>query len=52
MNRPRYLILVCPDPQLIKSHIDEVMTASGQKDWEIKTFWGDDDDQLPAAFWT
>jgi len=52
MNRPKYLFLVCPDPQLIKSHVDERMAASGQQDWEVKTFWGDDDDPLPAAFWT
>jgi DNA polymerase-3 subunit delta len=52
MNRPKYLFLVCPDPQLIKSHIDERMAASGQTDWELKTFWGDDDEPLPAMFWT
>jgi len=52
MNRPKYLFLVCPDPQLIKSHIDERMAASGQNDWEKKTFWGDDDEPLPATFWT
>ncbi len=52
MNRPKYLILVCPDPQLIKTHVDERISASGQKDWEIKTYWGDDDEPLSAAFWT
>lgn len=52
MNRPRYLFLVCPDPQIVKSHMDERLRASGQEGWEIKTFWGDDDDPLPATFWT
>ncbi len=52
MNRPKYLFLVCPDPQLIKSHIDERLGTSGQQGWETKTFWGDDDDPLPATFWT
>lgn len=52
MNRPRYLILACPDPQLVKSHIDERLKASGQSGWEIKSFWGDDDDPLPQTFWT
>jgi len=52
MNRPKYLFLVCPDPQLIKSHIDERLKTSGQDGWETKTFWGDDDDPLPPTFWT
>jgi DNA polymerase-3 subunit delta len=52
MNRARYLILVCPDPQLIKSQIDQRLGASGQQGWEIKPFWGDDDEPLPAVFWT
>lgn len=52
MNRPRYLFLVCPDPQLIKSHIAERIQASGQQGWETRTFWGDDDDPLPSTFWT
>lgn len=52
MNRPRYLFLICPDPQLIKSQVDERLATSGQEGWEVKTFWGDDDDPLPAAFWT
>lgn len=52
MHRTRYLILVCPDPQLIKAQIDQRLAASGQQGWEVKPFWGDDDDPLPAAFWT
>lgn len=52
MSRPRYLFLICPDPQLIKTQMDERLKSSGQDDWEVKTFWGDDDDPLPAAFWT
>ena len=52
MNRPKYLFLVCPDPQLIKSEIDARLNASGQQEWETKTFWGDDDDPLPATLWT
>lgn len=52
MNRPRYLFLICPDPQLIKSQVDERLKASGQQGWEIKTFWGDDDEPLPDVFWT
>lgn len=52
MNRPRYLFLICPDPQLIKSQVDERLKASGQQGWEVKTFWGDDDDPLPGTFWT
>lgn len=52
MNRPRYLFLICPDPQLIKGQVDERLKSSGQDGWETKTFWGDDDDPLPPAFWT
>lgn len=52
MARPKYLFLICPDPQLIKSHLDERLRTSGQSDWTVKTFWGDDDDPLPATFWT
>jgi len=52
MTRPKYLFLICPDPQLIKSQVTERLTVSGQDDWEIRTFWGDDDDPLPPAFWT
>lgn len=52
MNRPKYLFLVCPDPELIKSHVDDRLKGSGQDGWEIKTFWGDDDDPLPQTFWT
>ena len=52
MNRPRYLFLICPDPQLIKARVDEYLKGSGQDGWETKTFWGDDEDPLPAAFWT
>ncbi|QGY40045.1 DNA polymerase III subunit delta [Pseudodesulfovibrio cashew] len=52
MSRPKYLFLVCPDPELIKSQVAERLAASGQDGWERKTFWGDDDDPLPGAFWT
>jgi len=52
MNRPRYLFFVCPDPELIRLHTDEQLKASGRSDWEHKTFWGDDDDPLPAGYWT
>ncbi|BCS89666.1 DNA polymerase III subunit delta [Pseudodesulfovibrio sediminis] len=52
MPRPKYLFLICPDPQLIKAQVDERLTASGQNDWEKKAFWGDDDEPLPATFWT
>ena len=51
MDRPKYHFLICPDPQLIKSQVDERLRASGQSGWEIKTFWGDDDDPLPDTFW-
>jgi DNA polymerase-3 subunit delta len=52
MARPRYLFLICPDPELIKSQVDERLRTSGQEEWEKKPFWGDDDDPLPAIFWT
>ncbi|QJB55439.1 DNA polymerase III subunit delta [Pseudodesulfovibrio sp. zrk46] len=52
MNRPKYIFLVCPDPELIKSHVNERLKATGKDDWTIKTFWGDDDDPLPQTFWT
>ncbi|WP_207261770.1 DNA polymerase III subunit delta [Desulfovibrio sp. Huiquan2017] len=51
-NRPRYLFLVCPDPQLIKGEVDQRLKQSGQDGWETKPFWGDDDDPLPPGFWT
>jgi len=52
MSRPKYLFLTCPDPQLIKARIKEALAASGQQGFETRTFWGDDDEPLPAAFWT
>ncbi|NDV20393.1 DNA polymerase III subunit delta [Pseudodesulfovibrio sp. JC047] len=52
MTRPKYLFLICPDPQLIKAQIEERLQASGQTNWETKTFWGDDEDPLPNTFWT
>jgi len=52
MARPRYLFLICPDPQLTKSHIDGCLKASGQEGWEVKPFWADDEDPLPQTFWT
>lgn len=52
MSRPKYVFLVCPDPELIKIHIRERLDSSGQQGWENKTFWGDDDDPLPSSFWT
>ncbi|WP_316897294.1 DNA polymerase III subunit delta [Pseudodesulfovibrio indicus] len=52
MNRPKYLFLVCPDPQLIKTQVAERLKASGQSGWETKPFWGDDDEPLPQGFWT
>ncbi len=52
MHRPKYLFLVCPDPQLIKTEVAQRLAASGQQGWETKTFWGDDDDPLTTAFWT
>ena len=51
-NRPKYLFLVCPDPELIKAEVKRRLASSGQQGWETRTFWGDDDDPLPAAFWT
>ena len=52
MSRPKYLFLTCPDPQLLKARTREALAASGQQGWETRTFWGDDDEPLPAAFWT
>ncbi|WP_419785607.1 DNA polymerase III subunit delta [Pseudodesulfovibrio sp.] len=52
MSRPKYLFLACPDPQLIKARIRELLDGSGQQEWETRTFWGDDDEPLPPAFWT
>jgi DNA polymerase-3 subunit delta len=52
VNRPKYLFLVCPDPQLIKTQVAERLKASGQSGWETKPFWGDDDEPLPQGFWT
>lgn len=52
MARPKYLFLICPDPELIKTQLQERMRTSGQEGWETKTFWGDDDDPLGGTFWT
>jgi len=52
MQRPKFLFLICPDPELIKAQVNERLKASGRNDWAIKTFWGDDDDPLPAGYWT
>lgn len=52
MKRPAYSFLVCPDPQLLKARIDEMLAGSGASDWERKVFWGDDEDPLPETFWT
>jgi len=52
MARPKYLFLICPDPELIKAQVNERLKASGQTGWEIKTFWGDEDNPLPPNYWT
>lgn len=52
MKRPAYSFLVCPDPQLIKSRIEDMLAQSGVSGWEKRVFWGDDEVPLPDAFWT
>ncbi|WP_243544157.1 DNA polymerase III subunit delta [Pseudodesulfovibrio tunisiensis] len=52
MERPKYLFLICPDPELLKSRISEALKATGRRGWKKRVFWGDDDDPLPQAFWT
>ncbi|GAB7021856.1 DNA polymerase III subunit delta [Salidesulfovibrio brasiliensis] len=52
MKRPAYSFLVCPDPQLLKARIGEMLAGAGAGTWERRAFWGDDEDPLPDAFWT
>jgi len=52
MSRPKFTFLACPDPQLLKARIKELLETSGQTGWETRTFWGDDEEPLPPAFWT
>lgn len=52
MKRPAYSFLVCPDPQLLKARINDMLADSDVDGWERRVFWGDDDDPLPDTFWT
>ncbi len=50
-RRPGYLLLVCPDAQLLRQHAEECAAqwppASGA--WERFCYWGDE--EPPRAFW-
>jgi DNA polymerase-3 subunit delta len=47
--RPGFSFCVCPDPERLRLHIANLLTNTGQKNWEHKVFWGDED--LPSSFW-
>ena len=48
MNRPGFLFCICPDGELIRGHIHNLLNR-GSETWRIKTFWADE--ELPDAFW-
>lgn len=46
MDRQGFSFLVCPDSELIKDRISELLQNTG---FTVKIFWGDED--LPAGYW-
>lgn len=44
MSRPGFYFCFCPDPNLIRMQIDRMLESSGQKKWQKKTIWTDDQD--------
>ncbi len=51
-QRPGFSILVCPDSELLRLKIEELLLAfrpAGEDSWQRHVFWGDDD--LRADFW-
>lgn len=51
MSRPGFSFLVCPDPELLRSRMAELLAGAGEDPsaWERKSFWGDE--ELLPRFW-
>ncbi len=51
MSRPGFSFLVCPDPELLRTRMAELLAEAGEEAtaWERKSYWGDE--ELPARFW-
>lgn len=48
-DRPGFSFLVCPDPEMLKRHLERLMASSGGG-FGRQVFWGDADD-FDAAYW-
>ncbi|MBN2140493.1 MAG: DNA polymerase III subunit delta [Desulfovibrionaceae bacterium] len=49
MSRPGFYFLVCPDAELIRMRVRDLLEKAGLSGARRKVFWGDED--LPEAFW-
>lgn len=51
MERPGFLLCICPDGRLLRDHIESRLAAHppATGTWERQVFWGDE--PLPAPFW-
>lgn len=51
MPRPGFNFLICPDPELIRQEIENLVAEHGEgKTWERRVHWADE--ELPDAFWS
>lgn len=49
-DRPGFSFLICPDPELIRLELDNLVQRFGEgRSWDRRVYWGDD--ELPGAFW-
>lgn len=42
MSRPGFYFCFCPDFNLLKMHIERLLESSGNRDWQKKTIWLDE----------
>lgn len=48
-DRPGFSFLVCPDPEMLRRHLERLMTSAGGG-FARQVFWGDAD-EFDAAYW-
>jgi len=49
VNRPGFSFLICPDSELIRDHIERLLSATPHS-WRREVFWGDE--EITDSFWS
>lgn len=50
MSRPGFSFLFCPDPELIRLQVENLVDAHGAgSGWDRRVYWGDE--EIPGSFW-